>query len=499
MDSYQAPNERSTLLRPADMAVSEEAPVDPFTLKHRFSCYDCLKIAFNCIWLFPLRLLFIVLPSAVMGSCLCMLSILCLSYNEEDPQPLTGWRKFVLQKVATKVSRLFMFGFGFHWIPVIGTPAASSEAPIMVVGPHSSMLDIFVIGCRSIPTALSRAENKSVPFFGRIFTQAFNVIYVSRDEMASRQQAATEINRRLNSGLDWPHLLIFPEGTTTNRKALLQFKHGAFSPGLPVQPVVIRYRNRMNTMVWPDHGDSVITCWFYTLCQFHNHVEMEYLPVYQPSDEEKQNPDLFAENIRNIVSRSSGVPPSDVAIEDMILCKMAQQLGMPYSTGIVEYAKVKKDLSTSFKDIKKLLKTFSIIDRDRNGLVDISDLGWYLGVPSGAGLKMVFDSMAPASDGFLTFHNYVHGLLARCSSPHLQNEEFLHTIFNYLDQDHNGALSEADMFRLPIHNAAARHTTDDFYQITPQIGFEEFKALLSEYKEYVLLFEAYRNIGIIAT
>lgn len=90
----------------------------------------------------------------------------------------------------------------------------------------------------------------------------------------------------------------------------------------------------------------------------------------------------------------------------------------------------------------------------------------------------------------------------------------------YLDQDHNGALSEADMFRLPIHNAAARHTTDDFYQITPQIGFgevlidtprgvdnddlcncsaEEFKALLSEYKEYVLLFEAYRNIGIIAT
>lgn len=44
MDSYQAPNERSTLLRPADMAVSEEAPVDPFTLKHRFSCYDCLKV-----------------------------------------------------------------------------------------------------------------------------------------------------------------------------------------------------------------------------------------------------------------------------------------------------------------------------------------------------------------------------------------------------------------------------------------------------------------------
>ena len=42
--------------------------------------------------------------------------------------------------------------------------------------------------------------------------------------------------------------------------------------------------------------------------------------------------------------RASGVPTSDVAVEDMILCNMAKRLGMPYSTGIVEYAKVKKDL-----------------------------------------------------------------------------------------------------------------------------------------------------------
>ena len=72
-----------------------------------------------------------------------------------------------------------MFGFGFHWIPVIGTPAASSEAPIMVVGPHSSMLDIFVIGCRSIPTALSRAENKSVPFFGSKSNGRLAYIYMA--------------------------------------------------------------------------------------------------------------------------------------------------------------------------------------------------------------------------------------------------------------------------------------------------------------------------------
>lgn len=43
MDGY-APNEHSALLPPADVAVAEEAPVDPFTLKLRFSCYDYLKV-----------------------------------------------------------------------------------------------------------------------------------------------------------------------------------------------------------------------------------------------------------------------------------------------------------------------------------------------------------------------------------------------------------------------------------------------------------------------
>ena len=37
-------------------------------------------------------------------------------------------------------------------------------------------------------------------------------------------------------------MLIFPEGTCTNQKAIITFKNGAFYPGLPIQPVVVRYR-----------------------------------------------------------------------------------------------------------------------------------------------------------------------------------------------------------------------------------------------------------------
>ena len=39
----------------------------------------------------------------------------------------------------------------------------------------------------------------------------------------------------------FPRVLLFPEGTTTNGRFLISFQHGAFIPGYPVQPVVVRY------------------------------------------------------------------------------------------------------------------------------------------------------------------------------------------------------------------------------------------------------------------
>ena len=61
---------------------------------------------------------------------------------------------------------MFLFGFGFHWIHTKGEPADSTEAPIFVAAPHSSMLDVFVISLYHIPTVVARASTRSTPFFG---------------------------------------------------------------------------------------------------------------------------------------------------------------------------------------------------------------------------------------------------------------------------------------------------------------------------------------------
>jgi lysophosphatidylcholine acyltransferase/lyso-PAF acetyltransferase len=40
---------------------------------------------------------------------------------------------------------------------------------------------------------------------------------------------------------DYPLVLLFSEATTTNGRALIHFKLGAFSPGLPIEAIVIHY------------------------------------------------------------------------------------------------------------------------------------------------------------------------------------------------------------------------------------------------------------------
>lgn len=83
------------------------------------------------------------------------------------------------------------------------------------------------------------------------FTQA---LYVWREDPNSRQNTIKTVIQRANSHEKWPQIIIFPEGTCTNRSCVLSFKPGSFYPGVPVQPVLIRYPNRFDTVTWTWEG-----------------------------------------------------------------------------------------------------------------------------------------------------------------------------------------------------------------------------------------------------
>lgn len=79
----------------------------------------------------------------------------------------------------------------------------------------------------------------------------------------------------------YPLFIVAPEGTTKHKHCLLTFAKGAFAPGLPVMPVLLKYSSiRFN----PGWGIVYTTWHFFRLFnQFKNNVEVEVLPIYYPS------------------------------------------------------------------------------------------------------------------------------------------------------------------------------------------------------------------------
>ncbi|CAH2324767.1 general transcription factor II-I repeat domain-containing 2A-like [Pelobates cultripes] len=118
--------------------------------------------------------------------------------------------------------RLLYFCMGFH-VRIQGNPASAMQAPILVVAPHSSFFDGVAVIASGMPSTVSREENVTVPIFGRIL-RALQPVLVSRVDPNSRKNTINEIKKRAMSGGEWPQVLMFPEGTCTNRSCLISFK-----------------------------------------------------------------------------------------------------------------------------------------------------------------------------------------------------------------------------------------------------------------------------------
>ena len=47
--------------------------------------------------------------------------------------------------------------------------------------------------------------------------------------------------------------------------------------------------------------------------------------------------ELFAENVRREVSMATGIPASDYSLEDMLVCRRAEELGLPFHSGLISF------------------------------------------------------------------------------------------------------------------------------------------------------------------
>lgn len=60
-------------------------------------------------------------------------------------------------------------------------------------------------------------------------------------------------------------------------------------------------------MTWTWEGPSVVTLLWMCLSKLYTRLEVEFLPVYIPNEEEKADPNLYADNVRKVMAEALGV------------------------------------------------------------------------------------------------------------------------------------------------------------------------------------------------
>jgi len=159
-------------------------------------------------------------------------------------------------------------------------PAADGRG-MFVVSNHISYLDIVVLASVFPAAFLSKHEVRGWPLFGWLATLA-GTVYVDRAAKRSALAAMESIEEHLAHGV---HVIVFPEGTTSDGCGVLPFKSTFFDlPArlmVPVLPVAVRYRRVDGAMLSDDlpspvawYGDAPLGASLWKVLGF-GHIEVE--------------------------------------------------------------------------------------------------------------------------------------------------------------------------------------------------------------------------------
>ncbi|RJG14274.1 1-acyl-sn-glycerol-3-phosphate acyltransferase [Pseudomonas cavernicola] len=177
------------------------------------------------LWLRIIRLLAVIGLGLLLASWMSLLERLKLRDLRHTRQRLTRW--YLLRLSAALPFKVEVQG-------------ELPRQPMLWLSNHVSWTDIPLLGMLAPLSFLSKAEVRSWPVAGWLAKKA-GTLFIRRGSgdsgLLNRQLA-----EHLQQGRD---LLIFPEGTTTDGRALRNF-HGrllnsAIEAGVPLQPVAIRY------------------------------------------------------------------------------------------------------------------------------------------------------------------------------------------------------------------------------------------------------------------
>jgi len=283
----------------------EEELAEPFQKKEiNLKLLDKIVLVVGCFTLLPIRTI-IFIPCFGLIWFTSRLGIIGM----DETLPASGVRRNI-QRFNYHIARFILrVCFGFISPNIIGDLPPLEDVPVVVAAPHTSFFDLWVacwIEREGFCSVIVREENKGTPFVGTIL-RFQQVNFVKRDSEESRQETLDTIVSRTQDKA-WGTLIIFPEGTTGNGSSLLPFKRGGFLPGISrVQPVVLRYPNRLDCTTWTKGNGGLrgaIEVIVRAMATLYSRAELEVMPAVVPEGD----PLIFGEMVRKAMGQRSGVP-----------------------------------------------------------------------------------------------------------------------------------------------------------------------------------------------
>ncbi|ORD97478.1 GPAT4 [Hepatospora eriocheir] len=171
------------------------------------------------------------------------------------------------------------------------------NGPHVYVANHTTFLDYFILSSyKYTHVTLGQKTGGIFNIFAQLLNRANKSIFFDRNDINERKESINCLSERLKN--QNTSLLIFPEGKCNNNKHSSLFYQGAFSLGVPVIPVVIKYDHKLVSPVWPgDLFPEII----YLLTRFRVNVTVNWL---EPTEiRENETPTEFAHRVKNLISK----------------------------------------------------------------------------------------------------------------------------------------------------------------------------------------------------
>lgn len=226
-----------------------------------------------------------------------------------------------------------------------------------------------------------------------------------------------------------------------------------------------------------------------TLCQFQNQVEIEFLPVYCPSEEEKRNPALYASNVRRVMARALGVSVTDYTFEDCQLALAEGQLRLPADTCLLEFARLVRGLGLKPENLEKDLDKYSESARMKRGeKIRLPEFAAYLEVPVSDALEDMFSLFDESGGGEIDLREYVVALSVVCRPS--QTLATIQLAFKMYGSPEDGSIDEADLSCiLKTALGISELTVTDLFQAIDQeergrITFDDFCGFAEMYPDF---------------